>query len=161
MSPAAALIIDLVLNLIIAVSSAAVIISYFFSDADVGGEPERKVTLRYFTTDSNILACLAAAVMTVCDAVALASPGAGIPYFARILKYAGTVAVAVTICTVVLFLLPSALAAGNKSEAKALFAGKAFVVHLSTPVLSILSFVLFDLKGSPATAFCLDLLGDG
>ena len=113
MSPAAALIIDLVLNLIIAVSSAAVIISYFFSDADVGGEPERKVTLRYFTTDSNILACLAAAVMTVCDAVALASPGAGIPYFARILKYAGTVAVAVTICTVVLFLLPSALAAGG------------------------------------------------
>ncbi len=144
MSPAAALIIDLILNLIIAVSSAAVIISYFLSDADVGGEPERKVTLRYFTTDSNILACLAAAVMSVCDAVALASPGTGIPYFARILKYAGTVAVAVTICTVILFLLPSALAAGNTREAKALFAGKAFVVHLSTPVLSILSFVLFE-----------------
>ena len=49
-----------------------------------------------------------------------------------------------TICTVILFLLPSALAAGNTREAKALFAGKAFVVHLSTPVLSILSFVLFE-----------------
>lgn len=90
-----------------------------------------KNILRYFTALSNLF-CAAAAL-----ALALARLG-GVPSLPLLLfKYVGTVAVMVTLLTVLLFL-------GPNYGYKMLFSGPDLWLHLVCPLLALLSYLLWD-----------------
>lgn len=96
-----------------------------------------KNILRYFTALSNLF-CAAAAL-----ALALARLG-GVPSLPLLLfKYVGTVAVMVTLLTVLLFL-------GPHYGYKMLFSGPDLWLHLICPLLALLSYLLWD--RAPLTA---------
>ena len=124
-----------VLHLLIVLTTAASVGSYFFGETDpLGGFGTR--CFRYFTTDSNILACIGSLVY-------LLFTGKQKPRWAMLLRYAGTVSVTITLLTVIFFLGPTA-AAGSKGLQGFLmfFEGNVFVLHFSTPVLSLLAVLL-------------------
>lgn len=90
-----------------------------------------KNILRYFTALSNLF-CAAAAL-----ALALARLG-GVPSMPLLLfKYVGTIAVMVTLLTVLLFL-------GPHYGYKMLFSGPDLWLHLVCPLLALLSYLLWD-----------------
>lgn len=99
-----------------------------------------KIILRYFTALSNLF-CAGAAL-----ALALARLG-GVPSLPLLLfKYVGTVAVLVTLLTVLLFL-------GPHYGYKILFSGPDLWLHLICPLLALLSYLLWDRAPlTPATA---------
>lgn len=88
--------------------------------------------LRYFTVQSNILCALSALLLCL-------FPEAR---WAWTLKYIGTQAVTVTMLTVFFFLGPT-LDCGLRG----LLRGRDFFLHLATPLLALLSFLLFERRG--------------
>lgn len=109
-------------------------------------------TFRYFTTDSNLLSGMAALTVAVCQAWLLCAGngGAALPQWAVLLKYVGTVAVAVTFLTVVVFCGPAA-------SYREMFADEGLFLHLIGPLLAALSFGLLD--GGAAVGWGQTLLG--
>lgn len=93
---------------------------------------EPKILFRYFTVLSNLL-CAAASI-----AVLIAWTAGALPLWVVILKYVGTVAVAVTLVTVFAFLGPVS------GEWKHLLSGADLFWHLICPLLAIVSFCAFD-----------------
>ena len=85
---------------------------------------------RYFTVLSNLFCALTALILLLCEIFG------AMPAWAVILKYMGTVSVTVTFLTVLLFLWPSVGAIHG------LWDGPELVMHLITPLLAILSFLL-------------------
>ena len=117
---------DRLVNLVIAVSTLAA--AWLDWQQDGRFQPLRfRFSLRYFTMQSNLLCALAALCLCLW-------PGAA---WAWMLKYLGTAAVAVTLLTVLCYLGPTR---GYRN----LLSGTGFVMHLSTPVLAILSFCLLE-----------------
>ena len=101
---------------------------------------------RYFTTLSNILSALASL------AVAIAWLCGGLPFWALLLKYAGTVAVTVTLLTVLLFLGPST------RDWKGLLDGPELLLHLICPLLAIISLLAFEKTAMPAWTIAVGVL---
>lgn len=91
----------------------------------------RRAVFRYFTTLSNVLCALASLVLVV-----LYIFGKALPFWALLLKYAGTAAVSVTMLTVFLFLGPTS------HDWKGQLTGPVFFLHLLCPLLAIVSFLL-------------------
>ena len=94
---------------------------------------ERLKAFRYFTIESNILSalsCIAAAVCLLCGAQAL-------PRWALLLRYTGTVSVAVTFLTVMVFLGP---AFGYRK----MLSGGDLYMHLLGPLAAAVSFVFLE-----------------
>ena len=89
-----------------------------------------KSALRYFTEQSNVLCAVAALSMCVAPA----------SQWAWVLKYIGTVAVAVTMLTVLFFPGPS------MGSYKPLLSGASFFLHLLTPLLALVSFAAWERK---------------
>ena len=133
--------IDLVFNLLIVLSTVLAVCAFFFTGPDALGSTGVQ-SFRYFTTDSNILAAAAAAVMAAQDLRALRG-GTGLSRAALCFKLVGTVSVSVTLVTVVCFLVP--MSGGN---GLAFFRGNTFALHLSTPLLAIVSFLVLE-QGEP------------
>ena len=129
--------IGILLNLLIVLSTAWAVGVYFFMDADALGLSGTQC-FRYFTTDSNVLALLVSLLMLVFQ-VRSFFRGVKIPEWVLILKFVGTVAVTLTLLTVVFFLVPTSH--GNPLR---FFAGNIFVLHLSTPVLCVVSLLFFE-----------------
>lgn len=134
---------DFFLNLAILLSTAAAVGYYFVSGPDVLGSTGSGC-LKYFTTDSNILAAIASAVFLFYNVKRWNNPAYRIPHAVLIFKFVGTVSVALTFLTVLFFLAPVGCASGGAENFFFFFAGNVFVLHFSTPVLAILSFVLFE-----------------
>lgn len=101
-----------------------------------------KMFFRYFTTLSNLLCAIAAAVV-------LLHSGGTLPAWAMLLKYAGTAAVSVTMLTVFLFLGPAS------HDWKGLLSGISLVLHLFCPLLAIVSFVFFEKTELPVWAIAV------
>ena len=94
-------------------------------------------SLRFFTVDSNILvAASSLAVLPFCIRKACGST-TGTPTWVRLLGYVGSVAVGVTLFTVLLFLGPT-MGYGF------LFTGVNLYLHLTTPLLALLSYIIFE-----------------
>lgn len=93
-------------------------------------------SLKFFTVLSNLLLGLASLVYAFYLVRYLRS-GLIVPKWVHLLKYAGTVAVTVTLMTVLLFLGPTMGYA-------AMFAGVNLWLHLILPVLGIAEFVFLD-----------------
>ena len=93
--------------------------------------PNLVKAFRYFTVQSNAFCAAASLLMCL-------FPGAR---WAWTLKYVGTAAVTVTMLTVLLFLGPS------MGSYKPLLTGPDFFMHLLTPLLALLSFLVFERRG--------------
>ena len=96
------------------------------------------ISLKYFTVLSNLLLGAASLVYAV-YMVRYLRGGHLVPQWAHRLKFAATVAVTVTLMTVLLFLGPTMGYA-------AMFAGVNLWLHLVLPVLGIAEFVFFDIQ---------------
>lgn len=135
---------EMLLHGVIVITTLWAILFYFYGGPDILGSTGAGC-FKYFTTDSNVLACAASGA---CLAFAGRKER---PRPVRILRFTATVAVTITLLTVVFFLAPMAVLRGRGLAAVVpFFAGNVFVLHLSTPVLSIAAWLLSEREESPA-----------
>ena len=92
---------------------------------------------RYFTILSNILSAIASLIVVIC---ALSGT---LPFWAQLIKYAGTAAVTVTMLTVLLYLLPAS------RDWKGLLTRAELFLHLICPLFAIVSFLVFEKTSMP------------
>lgn len=98
-------------------------------------------TFRYFTTDSNLLAALACAVLLPFRLRTLFGGAEALPVWALTLKYVAVCAVTLTLLTVLCFLAPT------QGWGK-MYGRSNLWLHLICPLLCILSFLFTD-GGTP------------
>ena len=111
--------------------------------------PKEKIpeSFRYFTVLSNLFCTLTAFILLVCELAG------AMPAWAVTLKYMGTAAVALTLFTVFLYLLPTL-----RSTSGLLDHFPELIMHLITPVLAIFSFISFENEGISPWIIPLGLL---
>ena len=121
--------ISLFINIIIIITTVILVVRFFREDGR--WNPARgKRAFRYFTTQSNVLCAVSALAMCL-------FPEADWAYY---LKVMGTVAVTVTMLTVLIFL-------GRIYGYKPLLTGSDLFMHLITPLLAIVSLCVFERRG--------------
>ncbi len=133
---------DIILNLVIFLATMALILIMPCKDGK--WMPDRlKNAFRYFTCQSNVF-CAAACLLTAICAMAGEHPE-----WVRLLKYAGTAAVTVTMLTVFLFLAPVV----GKDWTEKLLTGTPgdVCMHLLTPVAALVSFCVLEKRGMTFT----------
>ena len=91
-----------------------------------------KQVLRYYTTQSNLLCAFAALLVLLCRL------SGAVPEWVLVLKHVGTVAVALTMLTVLLYLGPA------YKNYKDLLSGPSFFLHLFCPLVAIVSRIMWD-----------------
>lgn len=139
--------IDLILNILIILSTVWAVRLYYISAPDALGSVSN-ASFKYFTTDSNILVAIAALVMMVFNIIRLFKADTVIPKWVSVFKYAGTSAVTLTLLTVVFFLGPVFSIHGGIQAYFHMFEGNTFALHFSTPVLAIISLIFFEKDNS-------------
>ena len=127
--------ISLVINLLIAVITTGVIISYFFTDNLL--IKNKSEIFWFFTNDSNIFAAIASVVVAIFDVKILTGKAELLPAAALILKYSGTVCLTVTMLTCLFYLAP-------KHSFSFIFGETFFHVHLGAPLMSLISLCMFE-----------------
>ena len=133
---------SLMLNVLIFAFTAYAVFLCFY-DPDSGQlTADGARAFRYFTVDSNIVCALAALAVISADLNLLSKNGGQIPAWVLLFKFIGTVGVTLTMLTCILYL--SKMVGGFGS----LIHGKELFMHLLTPVLAIVSYVLFE-HGAP------------
>lgn len=137
------IVISLILNITIVLSTIFAVGSYFTSDPDILGST-RGGCFKYFTTDSNVLCAVSALILCFFEVKQLFADQFVIPKWAVILKFTGVVSVTVTLLTVIFFLAPVSCLKGGWSNFLFYFKGNVFALHLFTPILAIISFVCFE-----------------
>ncbi len=129
-------IISLVMNILITLATIAVVISYYCgNDGEYHIPPDFRFCL--FTTDSNILCAVSAAVLAFFELRYLKT-GKSIPKAAMVLKLVGSTAVALTFVVVVLFLGPTT------DFISMVFGGTSVYMHFAGPLLGIISFCFIE-----------------
>ena len=126
------MLLSMICNFVIFLSTLIIVIRYFRDN----GKWNRKKGLhafRYFTCLSNIFCAAASLLMGIGEMTGRVN------YAIRMLKYLGTVSVTLTLLTVLLFLGPR-LEGGYKP----LLTGSNFYMHLSGPLLAIVSFCFLE-----------------
>ncbi len=119
-----------IINAVIFAVTLLVFIRLFYWDGKWALANIRK-PLRYFTVQSNLLCGVAALLMVLWPD----------EHWAWLVKYVGTAAVTVTMLTVFLFLGPS------MGSVWPLLRGRDFFMHLTTPIMAILSFLVYERRG--------------
>ena len=130
--------VDLLLNLVIFVITTVLVV--LFGRKEGQWVPERwRKAFRYFTCQSNVL-CAAAGLLTAAFGLA-----GDVPEWVWLVKYAGTAAVTLTMLTVFLYLAPVI----GEGWVEKLLTGKIsdLFMHLITPVLALVSFLVFEHRG--------------
>lgn len=132
-------IISVVLNSVIVLDMLVLTIMMFYRDGKWSVENGTKA-LKYYTFLSNVFCALTALGMVIFPNL--------LP--AWILKYTGTVAVTITLLTVLFFL-------GPKLGYKRVLTGRDFIMHMVNPLLAIVSLCVFERNEMPfyVTAFGL------
>jgi len=123
---------SIIVNAVIVLWMAYCLFNIFYYGLEGNMTGDRFEALRYFTVDSNILAAVSALVMLVAR-ITKPAPGS----FATVFKYVGTVAVTITLVTVLVFLGP--LHGYGK-----MLEGNNLYMHLVGPLLCIISFCWLD-----------------
>lgn len=130
------LILSLIMNSVIVITTIAVVISYFFgNDGEYNIPPSFRFFL--FTTDSNVLCMLSSLILIPFEIRAITS-NKDLPKAAVILKYVGTSAVGLTFMVVILFLGPT------MGYREMLFSGTSVYMHLCGPILAFVSFCFVE-----------------
>ncbi|MCR5612037.1 MAG: hypothetical protein K6F68_09465 [Clostridiales bacterium] len=132
-------ILSLVSNALIFVLTAYSVISFYVKGGDANMKVRNEKCFEYFTVDSNILAAITSAVMIVFNIMSFSKGGFAAPMWALVFKLVGATAVGLTFLVVVTMLAPFA-----EKGFFSLFEGSSFFMHFLTPVLAMLSFVLFE-----------------
>lgn len=132
-------ILSLISNLAIFFMTFISLLVFFVKGGDANMKVKAERCFRYFTVDSNVLAALASAVMVYFNIRTLASGDLSVPAWATVFKFTGAAAVALTFFVVIFMLAPF-----SKDGFFSLYEGTGFIMHLVTPVLAMLSFILFD-----------------
>lgn len=91
--------------------------------------------LKYYTVDSNIL----------CAAACLCCAVGGDQHWIAVLRFAGTVAVLVTMLIVIFLLVPA-------FGLKAMYTGRDFILHLVAPLMAVVTFCFFEKNIRPGEA---------
>lgn len=137
---------DFILNIMIVLTTFWAVLMYFIGPPDILGSHDIQC-FKYFTTDSNILAAAGSFLYLIYSMKDSKNPGDKIPKWVTILKFVGTVAASITLLTVVCFLAPVAGFRGKGLQTVLLFfKGNVLVLHLTTPVLSIISTLFLERK---------------
>lgn len=121
----------ILIDLAVALTTVIIVLGMLRKDGHFSRK--RLKAFRFFTVDSNVfsgLGCLAAALCLLCGAETL-------PRWALLLRYTGTVSVAVTFLTVMVFLGP-AFGYGK------MLSGGDLYLHLLGPLAAVVSFVLAE-----------------
>ena len=126
----------LALNSLIVTVTAAVVLSYFFSNKDYFIQSGAQ-SFRFFTIDSNLLNLIGAAVMIPCEIAVLIGKAEKIPRFAVVIKYITTAAVTLTFFTISLFMGP-VLGFGLFMDNTGVF------THLILPLFAFYSFAILE-----------------
>ena len=129
---------DTVINIVIFVITAISILFCFRKDRHWDLQIGKK-SLRFFTILSNLFCAISALLLVLSSS-----------YWTWLLKYTGTVAVTVTLLTVIFYL-------GPNMGYKQMFSGKDLYLHLCGPLLAIVSFCFMERWY--ALSFPLSLLG--
>lgn len=132
--------IDAALNIVIVVSTIIAVGYYYVIGPDPVGVSSKE-TCCFFTTDSNLLVTLTS-VLVLSYNIRNVEP----PTWVMKLRLMGVTAVTLTIVTVLVFLTWYDYSIGGAELALALYQKNCFVMHITTPMLSIISFVLFERK---------------
>lgn len=146
--------IDFILNLLIVISTVWAVGDYYVSGPDALGSVGN-TCLKYFTTDSNILVGVAALIMLIYNIARFAKPDAVMPKWVSVLKYTGTSAVALTLLTVVFFLGPVFAIMKGPAGYRLMFEGNTLILHLTTPLLAIISLLFFEKDNKFSKGDCL------
>lgn len=123
-----------ILNYIIVITTFLAVGAYFIGGPDALGS-SGVGAFKYFTTDSNILLAVACLIYLIYEKKS-------IPAWVKNLKLAGTVATTITLVTVIFFLVPMAYPKGGIGGVLRFYSGNVFVLHLSSPVLGIVTWLL-------------------
>ncbi len=126
----------LIINIFVATATTAVAVSYYFyceNPLVVTGLDSYK----FFTTDSNILAALSSLVMIPYEIQILRGKRERLPHAAIVFKYIGMISVMLTFITVLVVLLPV-------YDVKFLLLGTAFHMHVSGPLLALVTFLFLE-----------------
>ena len=129
---------DSVINILIFVITAISILFCFRKDRHWDLQKGKK-SLRFFTILSNLFCALSALLLVLSSS-----------YWAWLLKYVGTIAVTVTLLTVMFFL-------GPNMGYKQMLSGKDLYLHLCGPLMAIVSFCFLERRYY--LSFPLSLLG--
>ena len=124
------------MNILIAVSTAAIAISYYFYSENPLVQSGFD-SYKFFTTDSNILAGLASLILIPFEIQILRGKRKKLPRAAVLFKYAAAVSLTLTFTTVMVLLLPI-------YDIKFLLLGTAFYMHIAGPVMTFISFVFLE-----------------
>lgn len=94
-------------------------------------------TFRYFTTDSNVLCGVLSLIAAAFTLPVLLNKRDSVPKAVLVLKYVGTVAVALTFSVVIVFL-------GPIYGYGMMYRGASFYLHGIVPILAMVSWIVFD-----------------
>ncbi len=128
-------VVSIIINLLMALITTGVVISYFFTKNFLIRTNQE--IFYYFTTDSNILAALAGIVVVLYDIQILRGKRTAIPKPAILFKFAGVVAVMIVLMTCLLYLAP-------RFGFGFIFGNTFFHMHLGAPVMAFVSLCFFE-----------------
>lgn len=129
--------VDLIVNFLIFGFTVLSVVSYF----TFGGVGNMSVIgfycFKYFTVDSNVLVSIGSGIIIYFNIKNLINDTNKIPLWAEITKFIGVSGVMIAMLTVILFLGPT-LGWGT------MYQGVNTIMHLVTPLLTLLSFVFLE-----------------
>ena len=111
----------------------------FFNMSDPVSEAHWYGMMKYFTTQSNIFVAIASLLLLLEERKVINDKRKSISYGYYVFKLIATVSVSVTFLTVFLYLGP-----GSEGGIGSMLTNSNFFFHFLVPVLSIISFVLFE-----------------
>lgn len=130
--------IEKTLHFVIFISTLWAIYFSFVGKVDVLGSGG-VYCFRFYTTDSNVLACISSGL---CLIFLIKKKWW---HWLSIVRFVCTVAVSITFIVACVFLAPTlAINGGGAMTAAGLFTGTGFVLHLTTPVLSVIALMLSE-----------------
>lgn len=133
----ACLISSTVMNLLNFAFVLACVISFFIRTGDGNMQVKGAVAFRYFTIDSNVFSAIASLLLAIFEILILCKKKENTPVAISLLKFMGTIAVAVTFFTVLLFLGPT-------QGYQGMYDGTNAFLHLICPLLVMFSYLFTE-----------------
>lgn len=133
-------VLSLIFNLAIVISTIYAVVTFYIGTGMGNMKVQGSECFVFFTVDSNILMAVISAIMLVFNFKRIKDIKSAVPQWMHILKFIGTTAVTLTFLTVVAFLGPT-------MGYDIMFEGSCLYMHLTTPLLAIIAFCIFEAQG--------------
>lgn len=134
--------ISLILNIInvvfVTFATIAMVTGFYFMGDDVSLQLEGFSAFQFFTFDSNLLLGIVSIAFIVYEILILMKKLGKIPHILYLLKYVSTVAVSLTMLTVIVFLSPQA------DNYFILFKNSNLFFHFVCPFIALIVFCIFE-----------------